>query len=267
MFIASRFFEYATLSIGEAVSDISGLHIYHQAQRLLGSQFQQLTNANIYIVMFSTAAVSLVSIFQILRKRTMGGHQAAFWFSLLGALLIPMLLLPYGEETPFRAFMFGLPFFSLLSVHLLKRKPKILLSFLLLMVIVCIPALYGSDSYRLATAPELLGGKFCATYLPDRAICLYKGSPYVRYYNPLKTLTFQTLGGPPFLSFDPSDIESTINNTDYVILSRNQENYYTYYLGSNPFDRIPFIEKPNVTQGKIYDNGNFSIFYTGHLVP
>jgi hypothetical protein len=258
--VTPKFFKSAFNTVLNALSNLAGSTPIQQFSRLPGSQFQQLTNLSTYLIVSIFVVVSLIALLAINRKKTLPRIQLTFWIGLIGTLSVASLL-PYGtQEAPFRAFIFALPILSLLSVYLLKSQPRILSCFLLLALVASVPALYGSDSFRLATTPELQGSKYLASYLPDGSVCFYKFSPYVRYYDAPKQLQFTSLGRPPFLSYDASSIEASLNATDIIVLSRNQENYYTYYFGTDPLESIDLAGNPYIANARIYDNGNFTVF-------
>ena len=143
---------------------------FQQLSRLPGSYFQQLTNASIYLIVLALAAVSLISLLEIIRKRKVAesSNNIFGWLRLFAILLT--IFLPYGEEGLFRAFIFALPFFVLLSVFLLKDKPRLLSIFIIFTLIVGIAALYGPGSYRVATETELQGTSYCALKIPDKNV-------------------------------------------------------------------------------------------------
>lgn len=264
LFISPAFFASAFDSALSTLTDLGGLRVTQQLYRLPGSQFQQLTNISTYIIVGIFVLTSIIALLQMIRKKSMPRAQIAFWVGCLCTLAL-IAFFPYGEEGPFRAFIFGLPFFVLLSIYALKSNRILLCIFIVLLLTTSVPALYGSDSYRLATGPELQGSSYCAHYLPDGIHLLYKFSPYIRYFNPAIHLHFEVLGKPPFTSYNVSSIENSYNSTDFIIISRNQINYYYYYLGFNPFQFVDLNSNYTFATSKLYDNGNFTLYKSSEI--
>jgi hypothetical protein len=259
IYVSPRFFNSAFNSIVSVINDIGELRTIQQFNRLPGSEIQQFTNMSTFLIIGAFVSVSAISIFHMLRKKTVHRNQLFFWLCCLCVLFI-VTFMPYGEEGPFRAFIFGLPFFSLFTIYLLRKKPILLYIFLLTTLFLGFIALYGSDSYRLATEPELLGTQYCANNLPAGMTLLYKFSPYIRYYDPTLSIRFEVLGKPPFVSLDPSSIEQALNYTDFIVVSRNQVNYYNYYLDIDPFSDEFLAKNLTLSDNVLYNNGNFTLY-------
>ena len=178
--------------------------------------------------------------------------------------------MPDGEEGLFRAFIFALPFFVLLSVFLLKDKPRLLSIFIIFTLIVGIAALYGPGSYRVATETELQGTSYCALkipdknvpYLPTNNVLLYQFEPFVRYHNPLTGLRFEVFGHPPFVTYNSTSIAEALNSANYIVVSRDQKNYYSYLLGFDPFENTNLAGNLSLIHARLYDNGNFTVYGT-----
>jgi hypothetical protein len=268
LFIASYFFKDAYSQLMDALNNIFGVPVISQLSRLPGSPFQQMTNMATYALVFSLGIVSLIGLLHVMRKRSLPKTQLTFWIGMLLVLLF-VSIMPYGgsEEGAFRAFIFGLPIFSLLSVYYLRNKPKVLALFFTFVFIVSIPALYGSDSYRLATPTELQGAEFCSTYMQNNALLFYKFTTYVRYFDTSHRWIFSSLGRVPFLSYNVSTTEANFKASNYIALSRDQVNYYDYYLGRNPFSDVDITGQPLLGRARIYDNGNFTIYSSNQTFP
>jgi hypothetical protein len=245
---------------GKVLSSL-GTSPAQQFSRLPGSQFQQLTNASTYALVLAFASVSAISLLFMFRKKKLPTIQLAFWTGLICALFV-VAFIPYGEEGPFRAFLYALPFLSLFCVYILKSKPLLLGCFLLVILVVNIPAVNGSDSYRLVTNPEMQGSNYCAEYLPSGSTVFGQIGTYVRYFDPLKDLQFISPGTAPFLSYNPSSIEAGLGKTNFIVVSRNQQNYYEYYVGRNPFEGIDLTGNISLSRACIYDDGNFTVYVT-----
>lgn len=259
IYISPHFFRYGFQKVMDIANNIGTARALQQVNRLAGSANAQITNYSIALVVLLIIIVSMISFLFILRKRTVPKTQILFWFSTI-VILFVIALVPYGTEGPFRAFIFALPLLSLFSIYLLKKKPKIMSLFLIVILLAGIVALWGSESYWLSSNTELAGSEYGAVYLPDNSVLFYKFAPYLRYYNPTSHIRFSVLGQTPFTEFTLENTIQILNASDYIAFSRAQLNFYVYYLGLNPFENIDVAGNPSLITARIYDNGNFTIF-------
>jgi len=258
IFFAPKFFEWATQEIYRTLQNLLELSVYQEGSRISGSMYRQWTNILTEALIFINIFVWLIAVVHTYRDETIGRYQLTFWVSFAVALIVPSLMLPYGQEAPFRAFTFGLLGFSLLPVLLLKKRPKILLALILLLVVLSLPTMYGTEAFKLATSTELSGTGFSMAYLPEGARILYYEESYLRYHDPLKEIQLVTLGKPPFnVKLESSVVEETIGEADYIILSRAQDNFYIFNTGSNPFCEIKVDNLTSFDQ--IYSNDGFRL--------
>ena len=118
-------------------------------------------------------------------------------------------------------------------------------------------AQYGADSYRIATEPILEGTSFFVYNTPNNVSVLYGFYPHVRYFDPLKFVSFVSIPGTlPFTSYpNSSAVNGAVMRADYIIRSSLQHNYYVYFLAEDPLDRVDF-DKLN----RVYDNLDFKLF-------
>ena len=259
LYFSPQFFSDAVQKMLDALSDFSTLKTIQQINRLPGSTFQQLTNLNIYLLVLAFVTISGISLIWMIRKRSFSKLQITFWIGYLFTLFI-IAFLPYGEEGLFRAFIFGLPLFSILTIHLLKNRPLLLGSFLVFSLFTGLFAFNGSGAYRLATETELNGSGYCADFLPSGSNLFYHFHTYVRYNDQDTSFVFSLLGHPPFVDFNQSSVEDVLKTTDFIAISRNQRIFYEYYLGFDPFENVDLNGNLSLTRGRIYDNGNFTLY-------
>jgi hypothetical protein len=158
--------------------------------------------------------------------------------------------------------MFGLVPLSYLCIDLLVRRDRLLVILLVVVIFLNIPAQYGSDTYRLATDTTLEGAAFFAEHSPQTMNLIAKFTLYIRYYDPLKQISVPSLGIHfPYTSLPNS---SSVNRafldalaeTDYIVLSELEKNFYLFYLGENPLQRIAFEDRCN----RVYDNSRYWVF-------
>jgi len=259
IFFAPQFFGWVTQEMYHTAQNLLELSVYQQGLRISGSMYRQWTNILTEALILINILVWLIAVGHTYRKKTMSRYQLTFWVSFAIVLIVPSLILPYGQEAPFRAFTFALLDFSLLSVLLLKKKLRILLALILVLVVLSLPTMYGTETFKLATATELSGTGFTMAYSPEGARILYHDESYLRYHDPLKDIQLVTLGTPPFnVKLEPSVVDETIGEADYVILSQTQENFYVFNTGSNPLSETKMT---NLTSfNKIYSNDGFQLF-------
>ena len=245
-------------------------NIISASGRLIGSRAMEVNFLSSYAIVGLFAGVALLSILLILRKAWRQKMRAAkeLDYSIFNLVLLVMLAVfafagEYGTTEAYqRAFFFGLVPLSFLCVSLLKSKPKLLVGFLVVAMFLNIPAQYGSDTYRLATAAQLSGTEFLTRYSPESFRILGRFTLYIRYFDPLKKYEVPSIGlDYPFTSLPNSSaineaIDRALGQTDYVVRSDLENNFYIFSLGSNPFDSIDFDAKCH----RICDNGQFRLF-------
>jgi hypothetical protein len=166
--------------------------------------------------------------------------------------------LQYGlHESYQRAFMFGLIPLTYLCMSVLKSKPKLLVGVLAVLILLNIPAQYGSDSFRLATGPELAGSRFFAAFAPKNSSCFDEFSFYIRYYGPANNYTFETVvaSAPSAASANSTYVSDVLSKVTYIVQSQLEDNYYIYYLGKNPISSGS-LDRLN----KIYSNEGFALY-------
>lgn len=261
-FLAPSFFKLCVQRFYQSLSGIMELSLYQEPSRIIGSSAGRLNYASSWSIVLLNVVVAVIAMIHVLknvrsRKQTIKEGYSIFWVISLVLFALFALTAKYGPHEAYqRAFMFGLVPLAYLCINLLKSKPKILLAILVGLIFLNIPAQYGSDSFRLATPMQLAGSSFFADSAPQNISCLAGFSLYVRYYDPLKNIDFQSLIALPFTSFPNSTtVNDAVNKVAYIVRSDLQDNYYLFYLGKNPLDQVPF-ERFN----RIYDNGNFCIF-------
>ncbi|MEM1582881.1 MAG: hypothetical protein QXX94_07085 [Candidatus Bathyarchaeia archaeon] len=266
IFLASALFFLGTFSlivnkVYSSLSAITGLSIYREPSRIIGSSANQLNYLSSWSIVILNVLAALPSLLILLKRILFREELKKEEFGIFSASLLCLfgvfaLTMKYGHHEAYqRAFMFGLLPLTYLSIKSLRRKPKILVGFLSIIIFLNIPAQYGSDSFRIAADSHLAGAKFTANSIPDKSSCFDELSFYIRYYAPLKRIRYESLSGLPYTSFpNATKVSSVLSKTRYVALSSLLEKYYLYYLGKNPLDQVDLNGL-----NRIYDNGNFSL--------
>jgi hypothetical protein len=262
MLLVPDFFDWSIEIFSKVISGVRELGLYKEPLRIIGSTANQLNYLSSWAVVLLNGAVVFVAVFQAIRNARKRASTVKIGYFLFCLILLMMLGLfaftvEYGPHESYqRAFMFALMPLSYLCIDFLSKKPRILLVALMAILFLNIPAQYGSDSYTLATNTELAGAAFFAAHTPQKLSCLHKQSMYIRYYDPQKDIKFLSISTlPPTSVPNASVIYKVVDEADYIILSKLQDNYYLYFLGTNPLDQVDF-EKFN----RIYDNGDLHTF-------
>jgi hypothetical protein len=219
-----------------------------------------LTSWSIVLLPGIIAAIQVVYLLYRIRARKQGDDEEFSVFNVIWLVLAVVFALTtvYGSNEAYqRAFMFGLIPLSYLCVRLLSRKSVALVLVLCCLLFLNVPAQYGSDTYRLATDSVLAGTKFFVGSTPQNVTCLYSFYPHIRYFDPLKNVTFITIPGTlPFTSVpNATDVQGAVSQAEYVIRSDLQHNYYLYFLKEDPFENANFD-----SLNRIYDDQSFRVF-------
>jgi hypothetical protein len=231
-----------------------------ESGRVLSSEAQKLSYTSSWAIVGINAAIAGIASVLILKDTLLKkakDHYTIFMILFLAGMGAFGLTISYGAHEGYqRAFMFGLAPLTYLSIRLLRSKPQLICVAIVALAFLNVPAQYGSDTFRLASAEQLEGSSFFAIHAPEGRACLTKFSLEIRYYAPDKHFRFFSVGSLPFTSVPNATIVSQhIEDADYVILSDLLNNYYVYYLSVNPFDGA------NLTaSGRIYDNLGFQVF-------
>ena len=261
MFFAPGFFNLSVEKWAQFVTEIWEHGIIRELSRIPGSPAQTMsyvTSWSIVLLIGFIAAIQL--LYLVVRSRKQADKEDFSVFMVVWLVLVTLFAVTavYGSHEAYqRAFMFGLIPLTYLCVSLLSRKPRILLLVLFGVLLLNIPAQYGSDTYRLATDAILTGTSFFVHATPQNITCLYSFYPHIRYFDPLKYVEFIAIPGTlPFTSVPNSTIvEKTLSRAEYIIRSDLQHNYYMYFLREDPFDQVDFG-----AFNRVYDDQSFRVF-------
>lgn len=243
------------------------LGLFSEPSRVTGSVAQLLNYRLTLAILAVTAVVAVIGLIAILRTKPWRKHWAfenhiVFWAVFLVFMGVFSVTVEYGPHEAYqRAFMFGSVAFSFFFVTVFSKRPKLLLIILTILFFLNIPAQYGSDSFTLSTQTHLSGSKFVAFYTPDNITCLYDFSLHIRYYNVTKILYFVTLGTQPYTAVpNAKTVANAVNESDYVILSETQKNYFYYYIQENPFSQENLKDSSILTDlNRVYDSSGFTV--------
>jgi hypothetical protein len=274
MFLAQGFFQLMVTELYDDVFAGPGGGVYSEPGRVLGSrgamQVNFVTSWTIVLIGSLVAVISVLQVIRYLRAQHGRIRTAYIEFSLFNVVLLILLGLfaftgQYGNTEAYqRAFMFGLIPLSFLCISLLSKKPKLFVVMLACLLFLNILAQYGGDTYRLATDSQLTGTAFFADHTSESVLLVGKFSLYIRYHDPLKNITVPSIGiRYPFTSIPSNgslqiEVNKVLKETEYIMRSSLEDNYYLFFLGTNPFQRIDFDQVCN----RVYDNGRVTIFRT-----
>jgi hypothetical protein len=264
-FVIPSLMKFLGESMFQSLSRVWDLSIYREPSRIQASMASIINYRTSLAIVFINVIAASAMLLYMLRTRHSGSNSndrgkkhGVLVFSFLSLLLFSLFAFTgeYGSNESYqRAFMYGLVPLALLSISVLRFKPKVLAIFLTALIFLNVPAQYGSDNFRVATAEQLTGSKFFAYYVPENISCLAKFSLYIRYFDPAKSYRFYSVGELPFTeALNKTVVEQAVKTSDYIVLSDLFDNYYIYYLGENPFDKVD-ISQTN----RIYDNQGLQI--------
>ena len=261
MFFAPGFFNLSVERWSEFIAEIWEHGLAREASRIPGSPAQAMSYITSWgIVLLTSLIAAIQAVYVVVRSRKQPDKEKfsvsmVVWLVLVFVFAVTSV---YGSNEAYqRAFMFGLIPLSYLCVRLLSKRPRILLLFVCGVLLLNIPAQYGSDTYRLATDAVLTGTGFFVHSTPQNITCLYHFFPHIRYFDPLKYVVYIVIPGTlPFTSVPNSTtVERTLSRAEYIIRSDLQHNYYMYFLRQDPFDQVDFSKF-----NRIYDDQSFRTF-------
>jgi hypothetical protein len=262
-FVAMDFFNRSVQTLSQFFLGRGELRLYRETSRIVGSEAQRLNYVVSWSIVLLTVVIAATQMLYVLnrfRSRKQRNKEEFSFFTAIWLILVFVFALTavYGSYEAYqRAFLFGLIPLTYLCISLLSRKPRLLLLILGGLLFLNVEALYGADSYRLATEPVLAGTSFFVYNTPNNVSCLYNFYPHVRYFNPLKLVEFVSIPGTlPFTTFpNSSAVNGAVMRADYIIRSSLQHNYYVYFLREDPLDQVDF-DRFN----RVYDDESFRVF-------
>lgn len=267
-YFAPSFFNQTTRNLFNVLFGEESLGIYSEPSRLIGSRAMLWNFVASWGMVLLGAGLAALSVLLILRKTLRKQRTSKLEYSAFISILLLMLgffsfSVEYGAVEAYqRAFMFGLVPVSYLCIDLLSKRQKVLILLLVGLLFLNIPAQYGSDTYRLATDSTLDGAAFFADHSPEKINLIGKLTLYIRYHDPPKEITEPALGiAFPYTSLPNASAVNeafleALKETDYIELSGLEENFYLFYIGSNPLERVDIAGSCN----RVYDNSRYWVF-------
>lgn len=262
VFFASDFFSFGVKNVFEGLSQLSSISLYNEPNRIIGSVAGSLNYYSSLGIILINALVVVFAFLFLARKFSFRRSEKFDVYSLVWSIVLIFfgvfaLTTQYGPHEGYqRAFMFGLVPLTFLSINLLKNHKKVLITIVVCLMLLNIPAQYASDSSRLATETQLDGAKFVALKTHNETSCFNELSFYVRYFNPEKLINFKSIIVLPMTEFpNQTTVLERLDEVEFIVRSELQNNYYLNYLGGNPLDQVDFS-----SFNKIYDNGKFSVY-------
>ena len=167
---------------------------------------------------------------------------------LIGVVLL--LVLRYGAaEIDDRVFVLSL--IPMACIMILSFNRKVFIALMILLIVLHIPAHYGTECFGMARTTELEGAEFFAMKISGHdEPYSYRFHPYVRYYDPEKVLmpwkSFTGSHQPDISKMDPATYIANSNESHYFML---------YCYGFDPVQVWIEQNKNNLTS--FYDNGYF----------
>lgn len=161
-----------------------------------------------------------------------------------------LLVLRYGAEIDDRVYILSLLPMALIIVMTYDRKTIAILA--ILFVTLHIPAHYGTESYDMVQTPDLLGSEFIAPRIGPYDSINYYFTPLIRYYNS----QFVNGAGFKFGYYNPDN--SSLDNSTYIISSRQLNSYLLYVFGTDSIQN--WLQTRDDRVMLLYENGYYSIY-------
>ncbi len=266
-YAAAPFFNTAIEHYSEILTGSRGITIVGESSRVISSTAMRVNFISSWAIVGLTGFIAALSALNVLWKARKKRSELAFpMFNVFMLILIGGFAFggEYGAVEGYqRAFMFGLVPISFLIVSFLAKKPKLLFIVLLALLFLNIPAQYGSDTYRLATAPHLAGTEFIAEHAPNNIKLIGEFTLYIKYYEPTKIYRVLNVGlSSPFNRVPNSTyLREQFNNADYILVSNLQHNLFMFYIGRDPLDEALTTTSDEVPLyiNQICDTGEFRL--------
>lgn len=168
-------------------------------------------------------------------------------FILLSSAVV-LLVLRYGAEIDDRVYMFSLLPMAIILIMTFDRR--IVTSFAILLMILHIPAHYGTESFDMVRTVDLKGSEFIASNIGNNDSVNFYYAPLIRYYNN----KFVNSKGFKEGYYDPNG--ESLRDSTYIVDSKQMSNYLLYVFG---IDKIHDWLK---TSGSmlLYDNGYYRVY-------
>ncbi len=200
-------------------------------------------------------AISIMTAIMLYLKGKITENRQVFEICLLWLIgLSTLLVFRYGAEMDDRVYIFSLLPATIIIIIAFDRKIVTIL--ILLLIVLHIPAHYGTESYDMIRTTELQGSKFIALNIgPYDSINYYYGT-LMKYHNPQLVLSNRPGMGYKKGFYDPD--EESLESSIYVIDSKQMSNYLLYIYG---IDKIQiWLQKGSSKLNLMYDNGYYSIY-------
>jgi hypothetical protein len=217
---------------------------------------QLASTYSISILIAVLAAIGLLTTFIDYFRHKKQTNDSFFWVAWILIAGLIGLTLVYGAEAINRAFMFMLLPSSYFALKFLGKKPIALVSLVVVLIFLFIPALYSSQNYVYVPTTELHGTSFYAEYASPNATFFYEPiCPFlpVGLNDGSMIISLTLVTG---LRSIPNEqlANARINEAQFILSSSLLNNYYVYFYGINPIENM---SKNRYSQ--LYDNGEFQI--------
>jgi hypothetical protein len=269
--IVSIFFAYQALIIHRSFYEIT-LSLYGQIlrqetpislslqARAGGSTVLGLQHAGAYgitLVNVVTAVLAILATVISLFHHKKEAKRDLLWIAWIIVAGILSVSLVYGAEVINRAFMFMLLPTSYFAIKFLRKTPVVLISVLVILTFILIPALYSTQNYAYVPTIELKGTAFYTKYAPSRAPFFYEPvSPFLPYGVINGTQISLTLTAGVYSLPSQEFVSKTAEQAKFIISSNGEKNLYLYFYGFDPLENLNLDDNQN----RIFDNGGFRIY-------
>lgn len=205
-----------------------------------------------YVLIYAITMVAAYTLYITSRIKKEKIEYTKICFSWLVGILA-LFALKYGGEMDDRAYIFALV--PMIYIMIFTFDRKILVIIAVLLILLHMPAHFGTESFDMIRTTELKGAQFFATEIlfDDKETYFSMWNTFINYYDPENIKIFQQA-----ISVIGKPDTSTIADSTYIITSNGSHNFIFYSFG---FD--PLKEWIQMSQGKLsvfYDNGHYQIY-------
>jgi len=247
IYVSPMMFNIGIKEIGNQVTNIKMFSFFDSGKydegTLLTRQIIHYTRLSYLItyVMLMIAFVILYLSGKIENKNNRLIKICSLW--MIG--ILGLFMFRYGPEMDDRIYILSLLPMTMIIISLFSNK--IIISIMLIFILLHIPAHYGTESFDMTLNTELKGAKFFAVKTNNVDSFFYR-FPYVQYYDENKLYSKQ------YSNSVQSKINiSDLSNSEYVLVSKQNNNFIIYSHEINPIQKWIINNKFYL----IYDNSEY----------
>ena len=257
IYLAPLIFKFGIREFIEQITNLDLLGHFFTSEKYSISQLltRRITHYSrlLYLGIFGISMMVAVAFYYMGRIDEKNREFVKIFFAWLIGILA-FFLLKYGTaEMEDRIYIFSLV--PMAFIVILTFNKKIITVLAILLIILHLPAHYGTESMDMLYSSELAGNKFFvdkANFVYKDTI-IYEPSPVLKFFHngiDIHLYPYEMMAKPEFNLLKLNDIK-------YVIFTKQFNNFMIYNYGVNLYDID--LGYSNL----IYTNGNYNIYFAG----